>query len=62
MTVYEVRNKLNELLNSGQITGNEVFGLWDIINTINVYHTKITNIFLIQQIVVMSFIKTGSKL
>lgn len=28
MTVKEVRNKLNELLNTGQITGNEVFGLW----------------------------------
>ena len=29
MTVYEVRNKLNELLNTGQITGNEDFGLWE---------------------------------
>ena len=29
MTVYEVRNRLNELLNSGQITGDEVFGLWE---------------------------------
>lgn len=29
MTVYEVLNKLNELLNTGQITGNEVFGLWE---------------------------------
>ena len=29
MTVYEVRNRLNELLNTGQITGDEVFGLWE---------------------------------
>lgn len=27
MTVYEVRNRLNELLNTGQITGDEIFGL-----------------------------------
>lgn len=29
MTVNDVRNRLNELLNTGQITGDEVFGLWE---------------------------------